>query len=149
MTTIVGNSEKLVSDSRVTTVSFNNDVKVYLAPKLYEKNGAIIGACGTNDAIEAFVKWYGSKKARPKFKIGEFEGLVLTAEGLYYFDETCARDRVLNPWFSVGSGSHAALGALHMGASLEEAVRVACKVDPASGEPIQVLTLKKPDETNT
>ena len=142
MTTIVGSQNKLVSDSRVTTVSFNSDVKTYLAPKLYRKKDAIIGACGTNDAIEAFVKWYGSKKARPKFKGGEFEGLVLTKDGLYYFDETCARDKVLNPWFAVGSGSHAALGALHMGATLEESISVACKVDPASGEPVQIMTLE-------
>ena len=141
MTTIVGDQHRLVSDSRVTTVSFNNDVKIYLAPKLYKKNGAIIGACGTNDAIEAFVKWYGSKKARPKFKPSEFEGLVITKEGLFYFDETCARDKVLNPWFAVGSGSHAALGALHMGATLEESITVACKVDPSSGEPVQIMTL--------
>ena len=137
MTTIVADKTRLVSDSRV---SGNNDI-MYESPKLFRVKGVIIGCAGDNESIEAFIKWYGSKKKKPKFKEDSFDALVVTSNGVYTYDETCARDLVLGPWHAIGSGGGAALGALHMGATLEEAVKVACKVDKYSGEPLQILTL--------
>ncbi|NUS39404.1 MAG: hypothetical protein HOQ02_10330 [Lysobacter sp.] len=41
--------------------------------------------------------------------------------------------------YAIGSGCDYALGAMAMGASAEDAVRIACQLDPHSGEPVQVL----------
>ena len=137
MTTVVGDRTRLVSDSRV---SGNNNI-IYDSPKLFRVKDAIIGCAGDNEAIEAFIKWYGSKKRKPKFKEDSFDALVVTKSGIYTYDETCSRDLVLGPWAAIGSGGSAALGALHMGASLEDACKIACKVDKYSGEPIQIMEL--------
>lgn len=137
MTTIVADKKRMLSDSRVST----NHNRIYEAPKLHRKGDAIIGCAGDNDAIETFLKWFGSKKKRPQFKPDSFDALVLTPEGLYVYDETCSRDLVLGGFHAIGSGGDAALGALFMGADLETAVKIACKVDKYSGEPIQVMEL--------
>jgi ATP-dependent protease HslVU (ClpYQ) peptidase subunit len=42
-----------------------------------------------------------------------------------------------DPFFGVGSGSSYAIGALYHGASLKEAIRIACLCDPYSGFGIQ------------
>lgn len=137
MTTIVADKTRMVSDSRV---SGNNNI-VYEAPKLFKKGSAIIGCAGDNDSIEYFIKWYGSKKRKPLFKDGSFDALVLEPDGLFTYDETCSRDLVLGNFHAIGSGGHAALGALYMGADLETAVKIACKVDKYSGEPLQIMEL--------
>ena len=138
MTTIVANKQRMLSDSRVS----GNNNRIYEAPKLYRKGDAIIGCAGDNDAIETFVKWYGTKKKKPLFKSDSFDALVLTPQGLYTYDETCSRDFILGEFHAIGSGGDAALGALFMGADLETAVKIACKVDKYSGEPIQVMELE-------
>ena len=141
MTTIVGNKEKLVADSRFTMFSRNGD-SIVNSPKLYRKRDAIIGTCGHADNGDIFVRWYGSKKKAPKFKTDEFEALVLTAKGLFHYDENCSSGPVLSQWCAIGTGGHAAYGALYMGATLEQAVEIACKVDIYSGEPIQTMKLE-------
>jgi len=143
MTTIVADKTKLVADSRVSQEVSSGDT-IFSAPKLFRKGNVVIGCAGHNDNIEAFIEWYGTRRKKPKFKIDEFEALVLTPHGLYFYDEDCSRDKVLDDWFAIGSGALAALGALHMGATLEQAVQIACKVDKHSGEPIQVLALQEP-----
>jgi hypothetical protein len=110
--------------------------------KLYRKRNAIIGVAGSHVLGEQFIQWYGTRKKKPKFPPkAEFEALVLTEKGLYHFDEDFSVSKVVNEWFAIGSGAHAALGALYAGKTLEEAVQISCKVDPWSGEPIQILRL--------
>lgn len=45
------------------------------------------------------------------------------------------------PFYAIGTGGAAALGAMYAGASAEDAVRIACKIAPFCGEPIQVERL--------
>ena len=144
MTTIAGSKDKLVSDSKLVMVKGdgNNDTQLDGA-KLYRKGNAVIGVAGSHVLGEQFIAWYGTRKKKPKFPIkAEFEALVLTPKGLYHYDEDISASKVVNEWFAIGSGAHAALGALYAGKTLEEAVAIACKVDPWSGEPIQCLTLE-------
>lgn len=121
----------------------------YAGPKLYRKNNAIIGTAGSHILGEAFVNWYGTKKRKPAGfgKDADFEALVLTSKGLYHFDEFLSGGLVSQPWFAIGSGAHAALGALHAGATPQAAVEIACKVDTMSGEPIQIMELKDEQKT--
>lgn len=146
MTTIVGVKDKLVSDSKIIMQKTGDKADTYYeGPKLYRKGNAIIGTAGSCDLGETFMKWYGSKRKKPAGfgKDADFEALVLTETGLYHYDEYLSGGRVLQPFFAIGSGAHAALGALHMGASAEDAVRIACRIDVMSGEPVQVMELNE------
>ena len=116
--------------------------RVYQAQKILVYKGDLIGCAGANEQIETFLAWYGTKKKKPQFpKDTDFEALVLTTKGeLFAYDETLSRDKLTGDFYAIGSGGSAALGALHAGASLEQAVTIACLVDPHSGLPLQVLT---------
>lgn len=142
MTTIAANKDKMVSDSKVTWETKSED-HTYSAQKLFlhPKTGDIIGAAGDNNHIEAFLAWYGTRKKKPEFGANaDFEAIVLTTKGdIWVYDETLSRDKIKGDFYAVGSGGNAALGALYMGATLEQAVEIACKVDPHSGPPTQVL----------
>jgi ATP-dependent protease HslVU (ClpYQ) peptidase subunit len=71
----------------------------------------------------------------------DFTALVLTRKGLFEYGKYCRAERVLEPFYAIGSGCKAALGAMHMGADARRAVQVACKVDTYSGTPIVVMEL--------
>ena len=139
MTTVVATNEVMASDSKITMES-KTDSRSYTASKILVKNGDLLGTAGTVDYCERFIDWYGTKKKKPHFpKEADFEGLVLTKEGkLIHYDETLARNVVRDPFFAIGSGSHAALAALHLGCDAVRAVEIACLVDPFSGPPVQI-----------
>lgn len=140
MTTIAANRDRMVSDSKVTMEGGHGD-RVYQAQKIVIYKGDLIGCAGANEQIEAFLKWYGTKKKKPQFpRDTDFEALVLTKEGrLLAYDETLSRDVVTGDFYAIGSGGSAALGALYAGVSIETAVEIACRIDPHSGLPLQVL----------
>lgn len=142
MTTIVGTANRLVSDSKIIMYKKDKDDTFYEGPKLFRKGDAIIGTAGSHILGEVFIKWYGTKKKKPNFgPKADFEALVVTKDGLYHYDEDLSGGKVNREWFAIGSGSFAALGALYAGKTPEEAVEIACQVDPYSGLPLQILKL--------
>lgn len=145
MTTIVGTKSLLIADSKIIMEKAGDKPETYYdGPKLYRKGDVVIGTAGSHSLGEQFMKWYGTKKKKPTGfgKDADFEALVLTPEGLYHYDEFLSGGLVNQPWFAIGSGAHAALGALHAGATPKIAVEIACKVDTMSGEPIQIMELR-------
>lgn len=144
MTTIAADKAKMVSDSKITMENKGGDTAILNCSKITVKGRAIIGTCGESYLGDEFIKWYGTRKKKPACfgKNADFEALVLTEKGLYHYDEFLSGGRLDNQWFAVGSGSFAALGALHAGRTLEEAVEIACKVDNQSGLPLQVIALQ-------
>ncbi len=46
------------------------------------------------------------------------------------------------PFFAIGSGAEAAIGAMHGGATAEQAIEAAIRSDMFSGPPVQTLTFK-------
>lgn len=163
MTTIAFRSGILAADSRVTTDSEAGGTRIFICQKLYKKtvkiNGGdaeevILATAGESAPGELFVEWFGTGKdvteMRDTFVLGEadFEVLVLRQSGLYEVDKYCHLSKVLNPFYAVGSGAKAAMGAMHMGADARKAVEIACKIDPYSAPPIYTMSLipvvKKP-----
>ena len=67
-----------------------------------------------------------------------FEFLSAVGIDLRSFCVLLLRVEVKDRYFGIGSGSEYALGALHAGASLAEAVRIAAKLDNGTGNRIQV-----------
>jgi len=131
----------MVSDSKITMNRQGVADTAYHAPKIYVYKDLLIGTAGCVGDGDKFVKWYRSKRRKPLVLEKDFEALIVTREGLYHTDEDCALIEVLDPWYAIGSGSAAALGALHARVTLEEAVEIACIVDANSGLPIQVAKL--------
>lgn len=148
MTCIVANLEAMASDKHVTyTPSFTGECKIW------EAKGAIWGAAGPSWKGLAFRAWTLGKGKRPTFiKQDEEEGeedvklevLQLTPGGLYLWVNGDLPDPVKEPFFAIGSGGSYAIGALSMGATLEQAIEVAAKWDNGTRLPFDRIELKVP-----
>lgn len=135
----------MAADSRVTYDSEAAGTRLFKTEKLFRKGKDIIGLAGESEPGLIFLDWYGTGKKDPPGVLidgeADFTALVLTRKGLFEYGKYCRGERVLEPFYAIGSGSKAALGAMHMGANAVAAVRIACKVDPYSGTPIVSMEL--------
>jgi hypothetical protein len=141
VTTIVYRGGRMAADSR----AYAGD-KHPIGSKVKLKrmdDGTLIGVSTTTPGGgEAVIRWYA--KGRPEdITVPEhFTMLAAHKNGEVYY--ATGGDFVSGPleadFFSIGSGEQYAQGALEMGASAVEAVRVACKCDTFTGPPIYEIT---------
>lgn len=150
MTTICYRDGVMAADSRVTIDSEGGGARVFRCEKLYRVktyNGkrCLVGLAGGSFDGLAFLDWLVSKTSEPPQRLidgdAAFTALVLNQHGLFEYDKWCRPERIIEPFYAVGSGAKAALGALHMGASARRAVAVACKIDPYTALPIVTMRL--------
>ena len=150
MTTIAYRDNVLAADSQVTIESEAGGSRTFTCEKLYRRSIAgvdtIIGLAGGSTDGLVFLDWLESGERAPSHRLieggADFTALVLDAKGLWEYDQWCRKERVVRRFYAVGSGSKAALGALHMGADARRAVQVACKIDTYSLGPVKVMALK-------
>jgi ATP-dependent protease HslVU (ClpYQ) peptidase subunit len=141
MTTIAANKKCMAADRKVT-----DGDRVFKTHKIRRIGDAIVGGAGTSSAIAKFFRWMesGKQDSPPKLdKDDELEALVLTPAGLFTYGNDFTPDEVLDPFYAIGSGAHAALAAMHMKATPKRAVEIACKVDNSTDGPVDVLMLRK------
>lgn len=150
MTTIAYRDGVIAADTRGTDDGYHPGI--YRTQKLFVVgDGDIIGTAGDDSTGMVFVDWYGSKKLgrRPKpperLVTGEadFCCLVLTREGLFWYDKWCRPNKIYDDFYAIGSGGSYAMGAMAHGASAEEAVKTAMRWDPNTGG--DVVTLRLPE----
>ena len=142
MTTIVANLKGMAADRFVTYApSYNGDVKIWSA------KGSVWGAAGDCEYCLKFRSWTEGKGKRPQVKDPEdpegakFEALQLSSKGLFLYINDSPADAVKEPFYAIGSGSGYAIGALSMGASLEQAIEVAAKWDSGTRLPFDHVLL--------
>jgi len=145
MTTIAVRDGVMAADTRA-----NQSGRLATAQKLFRANGAVIGITGYWVDGKIFVDWYvaGADRANPPDwrtqgdeKV-EFEALVLTKEGIDWWSYTLVPDRVLDNYWSIGSGSLAALAAMQCGRTASEAVFIAMQVDAATGGDVETMRVE-------
>lgn len=138
MTTIVCTREIMVGDTLLTS-----DTKAS-AIKVFKHKGHCIGIAGTYIHCIEFVRWWkdGGNPPRPKTK--DVTALVLTPKGkILCFDSYHTFYEIRDPFTAIGSGAAAAMGALHAGATPQQAVRIASRVDAATGGKLTVRRIAK------
>lgn len=112
--------------------------------KVYKHNGTCIGIAGTYTDCMRFMKWYRGGMKEPLKKVGDVSALLLSAEGnIFYFDGEAQSYKVTDKFMAIGSGANAAMGAMHMGATPAQAVKIASKVDTYTGGRITTRTITK------
>jgi 20S proteasome alpha/beta subunit len=140
MTTIVADfrTKIMVSDTRCTYGSNHFRVKkIYVMP-----DGTLVGFSGSVSEGYKFVEWFEkgcNKKILPSF--GEepddfFDAISMNNDGMLLWNNSLIPTKINQEYFSIGTGSSYALGALMAGASAERAVAIASELDCASGVPI-------------
>lgn len=133
MTTICFRDGIVAADSRTSSGGWTNPAP---EQKLLKEGAAIFALCGDWADCAALKHWIDHPDGpQPNgdctvivFKGGE---VTLFSAGGSFIEGA--------PFRAWGSGTPVALGALHAGCSAEEAVRIACLVDPYSGGPVSSM----------
>lgn len=127
-------------------LKFKGMTKIYKinAHELHCPEAFIIGFAGSASEIIDVVDYYERPEIYKNFpRTRNLSGLILTQSGkIFNFDTPSKWLEIPDKFAAVGSGSPAAYGALHMGASPREAVIAASKVDPLTGMGVKVLRIK-------
>lgn len=147
MTTICYRDGQMAAD---TLTCFNSTILGYTDKIERLPDGSLIGACGTGALCRAVIEWF--KAGRPKddkpviVPNCNFTALVVSPDGsMALWHEDFQPGPFRAEFVSIGSGADFADGAMAMGASAEQAVRIAMTRDTATGGDVTVLTLDKPN----
>lgn len=154
MTTIVADTRTgvMVSDSKLTIEYDSKDRRPNvqaLVQKIKRCGPALVGAAGTAPWTEQVLRWAKGKRTRrivfkPDVtgKKPDVEALVMVGGKIFHISEDGEPGEVKQPFFAIGSGAQAALGALKAGVDAVRAVEIACEIDPNSELPAQILRLE-------
>lgn len=143
MTIIVYRDGIMAADSAV----FAGDRYCGLSKKIVRnERGEIAGAAGMRANCQAFFAWFlGDKGAPPAFikDDGGLSALIVGVDGcVSRMDENGIVYLSMEHHYHVaGIGADIACGALELGATAEQAVRVACKINAWCREPITIERL--------
>jgi ATP-dependent protease HslVU (ClpYQ) peptidase subunit len=144
----------MAADSRGTLETESGGARFFRCEKMYRKTikvgkrteEHIIGVAGETSPALVFLDWYGSGKDVPEvFALmnSDFMVLIYNKHGLFEADAYCRPERVLEKFWSIGSGCKAALGAMHAGADAKRACFIATKVEHFSSTPITTMSLTR------
>jgi 20S proteasome alpha/beta subunit len=139
MTTIAWRGDTLAADTLATCGNLRDG---YMS-KIQRIRGFLVAGAGSVPIYLRFVDWVASGMRGESPYIGsEYNGngLLITPEYALCFSRL-GPWRITTPFYSIGSGWELALGAMEMGASAEEAVRIAMRWDTGSGGEIMTLKL--------
>lgn len=144
MTIVAANLEMMISDRLVNDC----DTKGHYN-KIYRVNGDLIGFAGDPDLGHLFIEWYKDQtqdKPFEHFNFEDFEALVLTNHGLFYYTKTFLPHPVA-PNYAIGTGRQFVQGAfeyarlLNLPMDLKTAVLSASNLDMHSGYGIKIVCL--------
>lgn len=144
MTTILADYRLrvMVADSMLA-----DDDRAWNIRKINRIRGALVGCSGEMDKWSHFLAWWkAGAEAEPAFDFSGCSALVLSATGLYIFDDsTIALTKVDGGREAIGSGGKGAICAYEaLGwQDPRKAVRIAVKHDAKSRGPVRVFTLKE------
>ena len=153
MTTNVYRDGIMAADSRETIETEAGGSRLRSCEKLVRKwvgtkrnrHEVIMGFFGESSPALLFMDWYGTGKPPPQFLAdmnADFGVLILSKHGLFEADAYCRPEKVIEKFWACGSGTKAALGAMHAGASARQACAIACRIDPYSAPPITFMSLR-------
>ena len=83
----------------------------------------------------------GESQERPDYGDDDTEYIVVDRKRIWIADSRLRLAPIGDKFWSIGSGCAAAMAAMYMGASAEDAVKIAIKVDEYSGGKVRTYTL--------
>ena len=147
MTTIAWDGKTLAADRRVSfgSVSDGNVTKIVKR----KKDGALAAAAGNSSMAAAFRRWFlnGERRLDTKPELSKdtetASGVIIRPNGVVEIHDQYGWFELETEKYANGSGWEIAIGAMHAGATAEEAVRIAAKLDGNTGDEVDVLELGK------
>ena len=149
MTTIIVDRDRgiAVADSK-----FSEDGISFPTPKLFRIGTSVFGEAGETRGLGKFFAWINAGQPddeRPQFsgQLDDFCAVELSAAGVFYWDRHLYPVPVVGRYYAIGTGGPLAmLCAKEFDYPVERAVRLACRYDPDSQLPIQVMRLRRTKE---
>jgi ATP-dependent protease HslVU (ClpYQ) peptidase subunit len=140
MTTIVYRDGVMAGDGRSTAAGW---IKTENTKKVIRlSTGALLGFAGTLAMLRPIAAAL-EKGHEPPALAESGSAMLVTPDGkVTIYEDSGYFDVSDRPFFALGTGMSAAYGALHMGATAEQAVEIACRLDSESGGVIQVERLR-------
>lgn len=139
MTTIAYRDGVLASDSLVSS----GNTRAGEVRKIARHGNLMGGISGPLDAAEKFLRWIesGCEGDCPQLGDGS-DAILIRGRKTFYVGPSGTVVPFRAPFAATGSGENLAIGAMAMGASAIEAVKVAIRFDEGSGGRIASLTLE-------
>lgn len=140
MTTIAVRAGVMACDSRADGEYAMTVDKIVRLP-----DGGVAGGAGNASALSVALDWLqGGEQGDPPAIDDECFILILRPDGSIWKAECrFPAFRLLDKFAATGSGSQFAIAAMAMGASAEQAVRIAAKFDTGTGGPVRTLAIEK------
>lgn len=140
MTTIAWDGKTLVADRRVSYGTLSDASMT----KIAKTKRGLCGASGTSATCAAFRRWFmaGEKGNPTMFKEAEdANGFIIRKNGARFMYDKYGWYEVDPGPFAIGTGWEVAMGAMSNGATAQEAVQIAAKLDGATGNTVDILEL--------
>lgn len=136
MTTIVArfSTLEIASDSMVSS-----DESYFCTNKIRKTKNGYMAGCGDWDKI---LKLYDAIQNGTKIDDIDVSVLELRHDGLWIYECTTIPVLIKEDYFAIGTGAGYAIGALHCGKSVKEAVEIACLYDTSSHLPIDYIKME-------
>lgn len=139
MTTVAYRNGVIAGDTQVIG---GNAVGAVTVTKIArrKKDGALCGASGYLSFVQAFHTWFiaGERGKFPTFHEGDRAFIAIKGKPIEMF-ESVGSFEYEPKYLAIGSGMEFALGAMHAGATAEQAVAAAIAHDPGTGGEVMVL----------
>jgi len=142
MTTIVYAYGEMAADSQSTWTHQNvYSHKTFYEKKIFKIGGAVVGTAGDNPIIEQYLEYlrgHIDASELKKRKGSDMTIILARKNGIFLIDEDYHVEKLNDRYIAVGSGAPVALGALAMGATARQALKIACRYDLYTGGKIVV-----------
>lgn len=137
MTTIIATKQGIYSD---TLCSYTVPFKV---SKIAKIGKSVYAGAGAADDLHRFFDWVrsGGGDDVPAFEEA-IDILECAPDGIFLYGKKFVRLRLEEEIYSIGSGCQYAMGALAMGATPEQAMEVAARLDPQTALPMEYVKLR-------
>jgi len=144
MTTVAFDGKTFVSDTRMVAEYYTDGN----CRKIFEIGNFIVGIAGEYAQCLLFIEEFKNcgtdlSKSFPMDHISGMTSMIYNKSNkkLYRY-EGSGLPMLIKPPYAIGSGSSFAMGAMKYGASAEEAVKIAIKLDISSGLPLNKIEVK-------
>jgi hypothetical protein len=140
MTTIAWDGKTLAADTLVTA----NGMAFGKAKKIHKlKDGRYFALCGSFSVEPAVIEWLNGGEKPQILDVEGVGGIVVEKNGrAFEFGRAYRLFPACVPWAG-GSGEQIAMTAMKCGKTAVEAVKVACKLDIHTREPVDYIRIKK------
>jgi hypothetical protein len=141
MTTIAWKNGQLAADKRLD--QWMTTCKIFKLP-----DGSHIAGAGMFDDVIEVAAWFSAgcpPETKPQYAEDNTDLLLMSPDGACYWltDPFLRKQKVAEEYYAIGSGAKYALGAMAAGKSAKEAVLIASRYDPDTGNGVDVVRSRK------